>query len=63
MGILMITNFEFQRLVYQSIRHLNEVTSSTIQLDMRVTTLKVPSEFGVMQHFQMDMDQIAPGES
>jgi hypothetical protein len=62
-GILMITNFEFQRLVYQSIRHLKEVTTSTIQLDMRATTLKVPSAFGVMQHFYMDMDQIAPGEN
>jgi hypothetical protein len=62
-GILMITNYEFQELVYQSIRHLKETTASTIQLDMRATTLKVPSAFGIMQHFYVDMDLIAPEET
>ncbi|RYP47724.1 hypothetical protein DL768_006260 [Monosporascus sp. mg162] len=61
-GILSLTNDEFLELVYQSIRNLTEGTSATIQLDLRSTTLKVPSAFGVMQHFSVDWDRISPGE-
>ena len=61
-GILMVTNVEFQELLHGSIRNLKETTRSDIQLDLRSTTLKVPSAFGVMQHFPVDMDQILPEE-
>ena len=59
-GILMITNLEFQELLHTSIRNLQEITRSDIQLDLQSTTLKVPSAFGIMQHFPVDMDQILP---
>ncbi|RYP61456.1 hypothetical protein DL770_009780 [Monosporascus sp. CRB-9-2] len=61
-GILCLANDEFLELVYQSTRNLTEGTSTTIQLDLRSTTLKVPSAFGVMQHFPVDWDRISPGE-
>ena len=61
-GILMITNLNFQDLLHDSIRNLREITQSNIQLNLRSTTLKVPSSFGIMQHFPVDMDQILPDE-
>lgn len=59
-GILTVTNVEFQELVYQSMRHLRESTTATVELDMRAGTIKVPSAFGVMQQFIVDLDRIFP---
>jgi hypothetical protein len=61
-GILAITNNEFSELVQQSLRNIEETSSSNISLDLRSTTLKVPSAFGVVQHFIVDWDQISSGQ-
>lgn len=59
-GMLTVTNVEFQELVYQSMRHLRESTTATVELDMRAGVIKVPSAFGVMQQFIVDLDRIFP---
>ena len=62
-GILMITNQEYQELFYQSLRHLQQITTSTIQVDMRAGTIKIPSAFGVLQTFTIDLDAIYRGQT
>lgn len=58
-AILSITNKEFRDIVHQSIRNLKESDTALIDLDLRSMTLKVPSAFGVRQHFQVDWDAIS----
>ena len=62
-GILMITNQEYQELFYQSLRHLQQTTTSTIQVDMRAGTIKIPSAFGVLQTFILDLDRVIRGQT
>lgn len=59
-GILMMTNEEFQELFYQSLRHLKQATLSTIQIDVRAATISIPSAFGVLQTFTLDLDRMYP---
>ena len=59
-GILMMTNEEFQELFYQSLRHLRQATLSTIQIDVRAATISIPSAFGVLQTFTLDLDRMYP---
>lgn len=58
-AILCITNEEFQDIVHQSIRNLKESATIAIDLDLKSMTLKVPSTFGVRQHFYVDWDAIS----
>ena len=60
-GVLMITNEEFQTLLYQSLRHLQGAASSTITVNLAAATITVPSAFGVLQTFHIDLDRIDPG--
>ena len=60
-GVLMITNEEFQTLLYQSLRHLQGAASSTISVNLAAATITVPSAFGVLQTFHIDLDRIDPG--
>ncbi len=62
-GILMITNEEFQELFYQSLRHLQQVTNSTIEVDTRAATISIPSAFGVLQTFTLDLDRVYPDQN
>lgn len=57
-GILMLTNEEFAGLVSQSARHLEVSTSSVVEIDLRAGSLKVPSAFGIMQSFIVDVHAI-----
>ena len=59
-GVLMITNEEFQTLLYQSLRHLQGAASSTITVNLAAATIIVPSAFGVLQTFHIDLDRIDP---
>ncbi|PVH72313.1 hypothetical protein DL98DRAFT_610858 [Cadophora sp. DSE1049] len=59
-GILMIANEEFSGLVSQSARHLEVSTSSVVEIDLRAGTLRVPSAFGVIQSFVVDLHAIYP---
>lgn len=61
-GILMITNEEFQELFYQSLRHLQQATNSTIEVDTRAATISIPSAFGVLQTFTLDLDKVYPDQ-
>ncbi len=61
-GILMITNEEFQELFYQSLRHLQQATNSTIEVDTRAATISIPSAFGVLQTFTLDLDRVYPDQ-
>lgn len=61
-GILMITNEEFQELFYQSLRHLQQATHSTIEVDTRAATISIPSAFGVLQTFTLDLDRVYPDQ-
>ena len=54
-GVLMITNDEFASLVYQSARHLEVSSQSRVEIDMRAGMIKVPSTFGVVQTFEVDV--------
>lgn len=54
-GVLMITNDEFATLVYQSARHLDVSSQSRVEIDMRAGKVKVPSTFGVVQTFEVDV--------
>ena len=61
-GILMITNEEFKELFYQSLRHLQQATNSTIEVDTRAATISIPSAFGVLQTFALDLDKVYPDQ-
>lgn len=61
-GILMLTNKEFQELLYQSLRHLQETSLSVVQVDLRAATIKIPSAFGFMQTFVLDLDRMYPSQ-
>lgn len=58
-AILSITNEEFREIVHASIRAIKESETTAIDFDLKTTTLKVPSAFGVKQHFQVDWDAIS----
>ena len=60
-GVLMITNEEFQMLLYQSMRHIQHAAISTVEVNLQAGTMVVPSAFGVLQTFYIDMDKIDPG--
>ena len=60
-GVLMISNEEFQMLLYQSMRHIQRVATSTVEINIQAGTMTVPSAFGVMQTFNIDMDRIDSG--
>ncbi len=62
-GILIITNEEFRSLFYQSLRNVEQATLSTIQVDMRTATIMVPSAFGILQTFVLDLDDIYPDQT
>lgn len=55
-GILMLTNEEFTDLVYQSARHMTAPSKAPIEFDLRAGTLTIPSTFGTIQTFELDMD-------
>ena len=57
-GILMLTNEEFQELLYQSLRHLQETSLCVVQVDLRAATIKIPSTFGFTQTFALDLDRM-----
>ena len=57
-GVLMLTNEEFQELFYQSLRHLQETSLSVVQVDLRAATIKIPSAFGFTQTFVLDLDRM-----
>ena len=59
-GILTLTNEEFQELLYQSLRHLQETSHSVVQVDLRAATFKIPAAFGFMQTFILDLDRCIP---
>ena len=61
-GILMLTNEEFQELLYQSLRHLQDTPLGVVQVDLRAATIKIPSAFGFMQTFVLDLDRIYPSK-
>ena len=60
-GILMLTNKEFQEL-YQSLRHLQETSLGVVHVDLRAATIKIPSAFGFMQTFVLDLDRMYPSQ-
>lgn len=53
--ILTLTNEEFRTLVYQSARYLEVSSQTQTELDPRTGTLRVPSAFGVVQVFEIDV--------
>lgn len=59
-GILMLTNEEFSSLVTHSTRYLDTSSESTIEFDLREGTVRVPSIFGLLQTFYVDMDVLYP---
>ena len=61
-GMLMLTNKEFQELLYQSLRHLQETSLSVVQVDLRAATIKIPSAFGFMQTFVLDLYRMYPSQ-
>ena len=61
-GILMLTNEEFQELLFQSLRHLQDTPLSVVQVDLRAATIKIPSAFGSMHTFVLDLDSIFPAK-
>ena len=61
-GMLMLTNKEFQELLYQSLRYLQETSLSVVQVDLRAATIKIPSAFGFMQTFVLDLDRMYPSQ-
>ena len=61
-GVLMLTNEEFQELFYQSLRHLQETSLSVVQVDLRAATVKIPSAFGFTQTFALDLDRMYPSQ-
>ena len=54
-GVLTITNDESYSLLYQSARYLDVSSYSHTEFDLRAGTIKVPSAFGVMQTFEVDL--------
>ena len=57
-GVLMLTNEEFTDLVYQSARHMTASSKVPIEFDLRAGTLTIPSTFGTVQTFELDMDNL-----
>ena len=55
-GVLMLTNEEFTGLVYQSARHMSASSDVRIEIDLRTGILSIPSTFGTLQTFEIDMD-------
>ena len=60
-GVLMITNEEFQMLLNQSMRHIQSAATSIVEINIQAGTMTVPSAFGVMQTFNIDKDRIDSG--
>ncbi|QGA21755.1 hypothetical protein EYB26_009466 [Talaromyces marneffei] len=54
-GILMLTNAEFAELVYQSARHMTSLSQARVEIDLRTGVLTVPSAFGTVQTFEIDV--------
>ena len=54
-GVPTITDDEFYSLLYQSVRHLDVSSHSHPEFDLRAGTIKVPSAFGVMKTFEVDL--------
>jgi len=55
-GVLVLTNEEFEMIVYQSARYLDASSqNSEVTCNLRNGTLVVPSVFGVTQTFEVDM--------
>jgi hypothetical protein len=60
-GDLMITNDEFQELLYHSLRRLEATTSASAGLKLdEVETFTIPSTFGIKQTFMVDLGKIYP---
>jgi hypothetical protein len=57
-GILMLTNEEFADLVYQSARHMTVSSKVPIEFDFRAGTLTIPSTFGTVQTFELDVENL-----
>ncbi|CAN9172437.1 unnamed protein product [Alternaria alternata] len=57
-GVLMLTNEEFTDLVYQSARHMTASSKVPIEFDLRAGTLTIPSTFGTVQTFELDVDNL-----
>ena len=47
-------------LLHQSLRHVAGASTSSITLDLLQAKLRVPSAFGVLQNFVLDLDKIDP---
>jgi hypothetical protein len=66
LSILMITNREFAKLVTESARHLREfptnATQARVEVNLYNGTVKIPSGFGFMRTFVVDMDVLYPNE-
>ena len=59
-GVLIITNQEFEMLMYQSMRHLQRAATSNVSVSLQDGNLAVPSAFGVTQDFTVDLDGVDP---
>lgn len=59
--ILVLTNEEFSDLVYQSARYIETSSKSQIEFDLRAGSVMVPSAFGALQIFQVDMEIMSTG--
>ena len=55
---LMLLHPDFQDLFHQSLRHLNRTVEATIRVDIKPGYVVVPSAFGGLQTFELDLDNI-----
>lgn len=60
-GIMMITNREFMHLVRQSARRFDQAPDVAVTVDMRSGVLKIPSVFGILQEFPLNITELYPG--
>lgn len=62
-GVLTITNDESYSLLYQSARYLDVSSYSHTEFDLRAGTIKVPSAFGVIPTFEVDLHIFPQGRT
>jgi hypothetical protein len=61
-GVLMLTNSEFRAMITQSARHIPEVATKTLNLDLGIGALLVPAVMGYIQEFPVEFPALYPGE-
>jgi hypothetical protein len=59
-GVLMMTNEEFRALISQSVRHIDDLMATSIELDVVNATLNVPAVMGFIQRFPVHLDVLHP---